>query len=106
MERARWAISNGVMIPRGARETLVAAAQLMKGLPEGTTIASLPPCCRDRIAGDYRPKQVDPFTCKGKTKVASAPAVVLALDGDTVGLLLPPRPTGYALIAECIPPGG
>lgn len=80
VERARWALTNDVMIPSWARETLAAATELRSSIAPGVEIASLPSCCRERLLGVSTPTPHDPATCKRRPTLTGGATVLLCLD--------------------------
>ncbi|MFO0962505.1 MAG: hypothetical protein U0625_06310 [Phycisphaerales bacterium] len=79
-ERARWALANGVMIPRYATQALAAAEAVRAELEPGVDPAKLPACCKAKLLGSAAGRMSDPATCKARAKLAAPAIALLCLD--------------------------
>lgn len=80
IERARWALTNGVLVPSWDRRTLDAVEEVRSAIGLDVDIASLPTCCRERLLGTATPSTSDHATCKRRPKLTAGTVVLLCLD--------------------------
>ncbi len=79
LERARWALVNGVAVPTWARQTLEAVNEIQATLDPTVDLATLPACCRSRLLGPTAQGANDHATCKQRPALSAGGTALLCL---------------------------